>query len=369
VGGAGLRKESVARYALGMDYRALMSGQRRGLAATLLRAGLWFGSLFYGLAVRVRNRRYDAGKLPIERMEVPVISIGNLTTGGTGKTPLVCLLAKRLRERGVRVSLVSRGYGRGEASSNDEALELEQRLPDVPHVQDPDRVAAATVAVEELETQLVLMDDGFQHRRLHRDLDILVIDATCPFGYGALLPRGMLREPLSSLARADIAVLSRSNYVSQAERTRIRDEALQYHPQLLWLEAEHRPSVLVNHRQQEMPLSSLQGQNVLAFCGIGNPAAFARTVRDCGAKLVDLKALPDHAKYDAPTMRELQRWSEELASQHSVDRIVCTQKDLVKIRVAQIGRLPVQAIQVDLQIGDEQPLWQRIERLLSNETP
>ena len=124
-----------------------------------------------------------------------MISVGNLTTGGTGKTPVVCFLAKWFRGNGIRVGIVSRGYGRGDADANDEALELYARLPDVPHVQDPDRVAAATIAVDELEVQLILMDDGFQHRRLHRDLDLVVIDATEPFGFGHLLPRVYCENP------------------------------------------------------------------------------------------------------------------------------------------------------------------------------
>ncbi len=174
---------------MGMDYRSLMSGARKDPWAGCLRGGLHAASWLYGAAVGIRNRRYDRQAAEIHRCGVPVISVGNLTTGGTGKTPIVCYLSRWFRQRGIRVAIVSRGYGRGEADVNDEALELHSRLPDVPHVQDPDRVEAARIAVEELQTQLILMDDGFQHRRLHRDLNLVVIDATCPFGYGHLLPR------------------------------------------------------------------------------------------------------------------------------------------------------------------------------------
>ncbi len=354
-----------------MDYRAVMSGRRRDPGAVLLRGLLWAASTLYGLAIRLRNRRYDTGRTPIHRAGVPVISVGNLTTGGTGKTPLVAYLATTLRSHGYRVSLISRGYGRGEAALNDEALELEQRLPDVPHVQDPDRVAAATVAVEELETQLILMDDGFQHRRLHRDLDIVVIDATCPYGYGHLLPRGMLREPLSSIARADVAVLSRSNYVSPAERQAIR-EAYQRkckgeNPQLLWVEAEHRPARLIDYRDRSEPLEQLSGKRVLAFCGIGNPEAFQRTLEDCGAEVVDLHALPDHARYDADTVGQLEQWgkSQQAGCDAAVDWMVCTQKDLVKIRAANIAGLPLRAVQIDLHVQPHEPLVQRLLEISS----
>lgn len=351
-----------------MDYRALMSGRRRDPLAFVLRGLLRVASTVYGLAVRLRNRRYDTGRTPIHRAGVPVISVGNLTTGGTGKTPLVACLATALRQRGYRVSLISRGYGRGEAALNDEALELEQRLPDVPHVQDPDRVAAATVAVEELETQVILMDDGFQHRRLHRDLDIVVIDATCPYGYGYLLPRGMLREPLASIARADIAVLSRSNYVSEAQRQSIRETYLSKNPRLLWVEAEHRPGRLIDYRDRTESLEQLSGKRVLAFCGIGNPQAFRRTLADCGAEVVDLYALPDHARYDGDTVDQLEQWgqTQQAASNAAFDFVVCTQKDLVKVRAAKIAGLPLRAVQIDLQVHPEEPLMQRFMDLLTS---
>ncbi len=353
-----------------MDYRAVMSGRRRDPLAFLLRGVLRGAATLYGLAIWLRNWRYDAGRLPVHRAAVPVISVGNLTTGGTGKTPLVAYLATALRQRGYRVSLISRGYGRGEAALNDEALELEQRLPDVPHVQDPDRVAAATIAVEELETQVILMDDGFQHRRLHRDLDIVVIDATCPYGYGYLLPRGMLREPLASISRADIVVLSRSNYVSQAERQAIREtyQKNSKHPGLLWVEAEHRPARLIDYRDRTEPLEQLSGKRVLAFCGIGNPEAFRRTLADCGAEVVELHALPDHARYDADTVGQLEQWAktQQAAGDAAVDWVVCTQKDLVKIRAAKVAGLPLRAVQIDLAVHPDEPLVQRLTDLLTS---
>jgi tetraacyldisaccharide 4'-kinase len=299
---------------------------------------------------------------------VPVISVGNLTTGGTGKTPLVCFLARRLRGAGWRVALVSRGYGRGEAALNDEALELEQRLPDVPHIQDPDRVRAAEIAVEELETQVIVLDDGFQHRRLHRDLDIIVIDATCPFGYGAMLPRGMLREPLSSVRRAAIAVLTRCDAVSPAQRAAIRQRYLRWHPQLVWLESAHQPQSLIGFREPtERALETLQGQRVAAFCGIGNPDAFADTIRGCGAELVGFRPLPDHAVYDGETIARLTEW---LRSLPPVDAILCTHKDLVKVRTDRLAGSPLWALQIDLVwLDDPTPLLQRLDRLCRQAEP
>ena len=199
-------------------FRALISGQRRGVQAAVLRGLLRAAETPYTLAVRWRNRQYDRGRKPVERVDVPVISVGNLTLGGTGKTPLVEWLARWFRQRGVRVTIISRGYGAEAGARNDEALELEQKLPDVPHVQNADRVAAAKMAIEEFDCQLILLDDAFQHRRIHRDLNIVVVDALEPFGFGHVFPRGALREPLSGLRRADMVVLSRADLVQPAER-------------------------------------------------------------------------------------------------------------------------------------------------------
>jgi tetraacyldisaccharide 4'-kinase len=160
-------------------FHALVRGERRGPLASLARLGLWGASWPYRLGVRVRNGLFDRGWKTVHRVPVPVVSVGNLTLGGTGKTPFVEYVARFYRDLGVRVAILSRGYG-SDAGRNDEAMVLEENLPDVPHLQDRDRVALANTAVEELEAELLILDDGFQHRRLHRDLDIVLIDATCP---------------------------------------------------------------------------------------------------------------------------------------------------------------------------------------------
>ena len=175
------------------EFRDLVSGRRRGIGASVLRAALRVAEVPYGLAMLWRNRRYDRDLARTHRVEVPVVSVGNLTLGGTGKTPMVEWIARHLRAQNVRVTLISRGYGAEAGAANDEALELEQKLPDVPHLQNPDRVAAARTAVDKLDCQLILLDDGFQHRRLGRDLDIVLLDALEPFGFGHVFPGGMLR--------------------------------------------------------------------------------------------------------------------------------------------------------------------------------
>ena len=191
---------TTPRPASGSRFLDLVSGRRRGLLADLQRLGLWIASCAYGLAVRLRNVAYAGGWVRSSRASVPVISVGNLTVGGTGKTPFVEYLAGVLSQRGYQVAVLSRGYGSSDGP-NDEALVLEENLPDVPHLQGPDRAALAAIAVEELESEVLVLDDGFQHRRLARDLDIVLLDATCPLG-----PRppaaARADEPPSGLRRA-----------------------------------------------------------------------------------------------------------------------------------------------------------------------
>ena len=165
----------------------LIRGQIRGPAAAAARLSLGAGSAVYGVGVAVRNLAYDRAWKKVHRASVPVISVGNITLGGTGKTPMVEWIARWYRSRGVRVALLSRGYGH-EGGINDEGMVLEENLPDVPHLQDPDRAALAEIAVTELETELIILDDGFQHRRLARDVDLVMLDALDPFGLGRLFP-------------------------------------------------------------------------------------------------------------------------------------------------------------------------------------
>ncbi len=336
------------------DMRAVMRGRRKGPSAAFMRGGLRLASWIYGIAVWLRNRRYDRQPARAQRCGVPVISVGNLTTGGTGKTPVVRALASRLRRRGVRVVVVSRGYGRGQADANDEALELHACLPDVPHIQDPDRVKAAHIAVEELNSELVLMDDGFQHRRLHRDLDLVVIDASCPFGYDYLLPRGLLREPIAALRRADLVILSRVGSVSAREINSIRRRIARVAPKLPCVLSDHVPAGLLRHPKERLPIESLRGRSVAVLSAIGNPDAFAATVQGCGAIIAARRDLPDHDSFAGSTVAEIDHWIRSLGD--AVDQVLCTHKDLVKLQTDQIGDRPLTALLIELTIleGDDQ---------------
>jgi tetraacyldisaccharide 4'-kinase len=329
--------------------------------ASALRAGLAAAEVPYAAAMWWRNRRYDRG-LGVQHVEVPVISIGNLTVGGTGKTPLVKWLARYLRGRDVRVSIVSRGYGAQLGGANDEALEIECDLPDVPHVQNPDRVAAARLAIDELATQLILLDDGFQHRRLARDLDIVLLDATQPFGFGHLLPRGTLREGFNSLRRADIVCLTRSDLVAADRRLEIQSQLRRYTSRALWCEATHRPLRLTNASGHMLALSELNDRPVFAFSGIGNPLAFQRTMEATGAKVVGQQKFADHHAYCREDIDSLS----SAAMAADAEWLVCTQKDLVKIGVDEVGGRPLWAVAIDIEfLAGQQQLQARLDEIVA----
>ncbi len=325
-------------------YLALVRGEARGPWPALQRLALGAASLPYRAAVRLRNLAYDRGWRRVERAAVPVVSVGNLTVGGTGKTPCVEYVARLYRERGLRVAVLSRGYG-SESGPNDEALVLEENLPDVPHLQGADRAALARAAVEELESEVLVLDDGFQHRRLARDLDLVLLDATNPWGGGRLLPRGLLREPPSALRRAGALILTRCDQVPAEERESLRQRVARLAPGVPVAETTHRPVALVNSEGDEAPLELLRECPVAAFCGVGNPEAFRRTLADLGADVVAFRAYPDHHAYTRADVDELRAWARTLPPGCVA---VTTQKDLVKLRLPRLGERPLWALRVRL---------------------
>ncbi|MFQ5733800.1 MAG: tetraacyldisaccharide 4'-kinase [Planctomycetaceae bacterium] len=326
-------------------FRELVSGERRGAFAATQRGGLWFLSLFYGFGVRLRNRAFDFGLKTTHDVDVPVISVGNITTGGTGKTPFVAFLADWFADRRTAAAILSRGYrafappvaaasGQPHERANDEKLVLDKLCPGVPHLQLPDRVASARTAVAERGAEVLILDDGFQHRRLHRDLNIVLVDALNPFGYGRMLPRGLLREPLRALKRADLIVLTRADQCSVDEKDRILGTIRRHAPGCNVAEVAFRATGLVNAAGETAALSSLAGKPVVAFCGIGNPESFRRTL--CGCDVREFRAFADHHHYTADDLAEVSALLE-----HSDARsVVTTLKDLVKIDRREIaGRL------------------------------
>jgi tetraacyldisaccharide 4'-kinase len=312
----------------------------------VLRGALWVLAHPYGWIVRQRNARFDRGNVQPTRVAAPVISVGNITVGGTGKSPFVAWLAKWFLDRHTAVTIVSRGYGSRGGKPNDEALELAARLPGVPHLQNPDRALAAKEALAANPRQVLILDDAFQHRRLARNLDIVLLDALAPFGYDHLLPRGLLREPVTSLSRAHVVALSRSDAVSEDRRREIEITVREVAPQALWLELTHQPTRLISASGDWLELAALRGEPVAAFCGIGNPAGFRSTLARSGFAIAGWLELPDHCPYGE---REIARVVKCLAAL-DVRHVLCTRKDLVKIPQAKIAGKQLWALDVELEI-------------------
>jgi tetraacyldisaccharide 4'-kinase len=340
-------------------WRAIVSGDAHGLGPALARTGFCILAIVYGLATQIRDWSYRFGFSRQQTANLPVISVGNVTAGGTGKTPACAAIAQWFRERGVRVCFLSRGYG-AVNGPNDEALVLEQLCPDVPHLQGPDRAALAQIAHAELDSQLVILDDGFQHRRLARDLDIVLIDATNPWGYGWLLPRGLLREPLSALRRAQLVLVTRVDQVEAQRLSEIRSTLQRVAPGVPVVESEFAPTCLRSASGATVPLDTLKGQRVAAFCGLGNPTAFQQTVRSCGAEIVAFREFPDHHPYARTDVDSLREWAQSTPA----SAVITSQKDLVKIGLETLGSTPLRAIQIDLRFRlDRKPLDELLEQV------
>jgi len=316
----GALSDSFAQYGL-----RVISGAERGVRAGLMRAGLAAVSPIYGLVVRGRNARFDRG-MGVRRLGRPVASVGNLTTGGTGKTPVVRWLCERLREAGERPAVLMRGYGAREGERGDEQAMLEGLLnqggasPVIVRAEADRYAGGVAVLAAHAEVSVFVMDDGFQHRRLARDFDLVLLDASEPFGFGRVLPRGLLREPLSALRRADAVLVTRADAGDvDAIVKRVREfNAVAPVFRCVHAHVGFRSSEDVRHRAD-----ALSGTRVFLFAGIGNPEGFGRQFpRNAGHIWFG-----DHWDYRREDIEKIQAE----AKRAGAEVIVTTEKDWVKI--------------------------------------
>jgi len=337
--------------------RDLLSGRRRGPVAVVLRFLLLAATPLYRLALALRSLAYAVGIRRTYPPAVPVVSVGNLTAGGTGKSPFVAYLVDRLAERGLRAGVVSRGYRSRDGELGDEGKDLLAARPDVIRVEEPDRVYGSALAVSR-GAEVIVLDDAFQHRACARDLDIVLIDAMEPFGHGHLLPRGLLREPLSALGRADVIVITRADLISPDDLGSLADRLEALAPDALIVRAVHAPRSLTGlDAGATRDLAELRGRRVAALSGIGNPEAFEATLRLLGAEVVATIRHPDHHDH---TERDLGE-AETRARDAGAAWIVTTSKDAVKLEglEAPMGEPPVLVLAVEIGILDAE------ERLLA----
>jgi tetraacyldisaccharide 4'-kinase len=318
----------------------------------LLRLALLpFSCVFGGIAL-ARARLYRAGIFRQRRLPGIVISVGNLTTGGTGKTPLVLFLARQLAEQGKAVAVLTRGY-RGSGGTSDEVQLLRTRLgPEIPVGVGADRYREG-LALERNGVGWFVLDDGFQHLRLGRDADIVLLDATDPFGGGDLLPAGRLREPRSALARADIVVITRSAHAPAIEAVVRRFTAAPVFYSQTILE-EVRPGE--NSRVQWEPAAWL-GKRAFAFCAIGNSRAFFDDLRGWGVQLAGTRAFADHHRYTAREVAEL----ESSAQAAGAEILMATEKDAYNLGGLKFSALPLYHLHVTMQVTEAEKFWQALE--------
>lgn len=315
-----------------------------------LRQALWPLALLYGSVAAARNALFALGWKKVHRLDVPVVSIGNLTVGGTGKTPAVAWLCQLAKDAGRTPGVLARGYGRAPGQAlNDEGMLLQRRLPWLLQEQDPDRVAAGARLVA-AGADFVVLDDGFQHRRLHRDLDVVCLDARLPFGNGHCLPAGELREFRSGLRRAGMVLLTRSGALSRDQLAQRVERVRQISGRRdLGVHAcTHAPRDVVSQPDgATQPVDGLRGRRVVLLSAIAKPQSFRATVEQLGAEVVGEHAHRDHHRF---TEGELAAASEEAARRDAL--LLTTEKDDARMADADLAR---HVLRIDLAFSDAPP--------------
>jgi tetraacyldisaccharide 4'-kinase len=308
---------------------------------TPLRLILFFLSLCYRSVVSLRNLMYDLGIFRQSKLPCKVISVGNITVGGTGKTPTVIALAKSLKEKGYRPAVLSRGYGgmakaavnlvsdgskilMGQIEAGDEPILIAKAADGIPVLTGPERIRTGRFAIDNLKANVLILDDAFQHRRIFRDVDIVILNREQPFGNGFLLPRGPLREPTAALKRAHFVIW----------RDSARDGRYPKYQELgigsffPVLSVYLQPKDIIRAATGDAyPLEFVKGKNVCAFAGIASPEAFKKTIESLGWAVTSFIDFPDHYRYDEEDVSYIQRRYIESSS----DIIVTTEKDGIRL--------------------------------------
>jgi tetraacyldisaccharide 4'-kinase len=316
-------------------YRSIISGERAGARHAILRFILEVASWIYAVIVGIRNLLYDAKILKQTKLNVPVISVGNITTGGTGKTPTVIMLVKELKRLGKKPAVLTRGYGAKKGQKSDEVLVIEHECPDCPVIVNPDRVAGGKHAIEQ-GADILVLDDGFQHRRLARDLNIVLIDATEPMGIPGVIPRGTWREPPFNLKRANMIMLTRCEQVSEQLADLAAGLLTQWVSPRAIFQQRTAVTGLLDAQGNQVPLVA-GGRRVIAFAGVGNPNGFLHTVRSLGMHVSAASWFDDHHHYDPKT--DFQPLIKVSHDRH-IEAWITTLKDWVKLQPTPIPPTP-----------------------------
>lgn len=337
----------------------LATDRYKGTPAGIVKSFLYLLSLIYGLTVRILIFIY---RLKPYRLNCKVISVGNITLGGTGKTSLVEFIAGYLKQQGHRVAILTRGYKRKITDYEmigDEPYMLKAHLKDVPVIVDAGRIRAAKKAMRDYAADTVILDDGFQQWRIMKDLEIVTIDASCPFGNKKLIPRGILREPLSSLKRPDVFVLTKTN-LGAGLLGEIKDFLAKINPQAPVIEAIHSPLGFYKMATNEtLVQGALQGKTVALFSGIGSPDSFENLIKSLGIQIGLSFRFPDHHNYTARDLDNIIQSSKD----KNIDTIITTEKDAARLSQlpAVSFQLPVLVLRIEIKITkDEERFYPRL---------
>jgi tetraacyldisaccharide 4'-kinase len=306
------------------------------------RAILYLFSLLYRLIVHLRNRLYDRQILKSVRLSCPVISVGNITVGGTGKTPCVIALAKMLQRQGFQPAVISRGYGSknpqpvnivsdgktillNAQAAGDEPLLIARSLPDIPVITGAKRRLTGQAAIDRFGVNVLICDDAFQHRRIFRDIDIILLDAEKPLGNGYFLPRGELRESPAGIHRADCIILTRAD---ETHPVNSDIAGIAHASGIPVFRAVHRFREMIKPDQSVLPPVELRGRKVCAFCGIARPDSFRKLLSEAEAQILSFIPFPDHYSYNRSDLEELKNIFFGLHA----DDLVTTEKDAMRLQ-------------------------------------
>lgn len=341
----------------------VITGKDRGVKSWLVRAPLWPLSVLYGIGLRVFHLPYSIGLRKQFRLSVPVISVGNITFGGTGKTPAVITICRMLRNAGLHVVVLSRGHGGAEkgplvvsdgtavlasaAESGDEPRMLAEAMPGVPVVSGRDRRLSGSLAVERFAPGVIVLDDGMQFWQLHRDVEVAVVSAERPFGSGFLMPAGDLREAKNALGRAGVVIVTAGKTCSVDALASLKTRLAKLTPMARIYEADHNPECLVRCQDGEtIELEHIKGKRVLAFCGIGNPQSFLLSLERLGAVVARQMIWPDHFAYGQKDAKLIAEESQACEAQV----VVTTEKDCARLGSLAEDIPDLMALRVNLEI-------------------
>ncbi|MEA3561021.1 MAG: tetraacyldisaccharide 4'-kinase [Candidatus Omnitrophota bacterium] len=302
---------------------SLATDRAKGVLATVFKAFLLIGSFFYYLGINFILFLYRNGIFKVYKLNCKVISVGNITWGGTGKTPIVEMLTKRLAKQGKKVAVLTRGYG------GDECWVLKNKLCDIPVLIDKNRLNSGRIAVKKYGVDVVILDDGFQYRKIKKDLEIVAVNSSNPFGNNWLIPRGVLREPLSRLKTADLFFLTKTDLAGKEKVDNLRKRLKNINSNAVIIESIHSPSCLYElATKKKLNFTNLKGRRTAILSAIGDPQSFQKTVESLEVEIIYNLSLLDHYQYTARDIRNFIKYCQSLR----VAIIITTEKDSVKLR-------------------------------------